>query len=66
MLHEISFLFLWPARTRATNARSQAAALIARMPRSSSPVRATRASFAAIMSVLAASMRRASHLRAHT
>ena len=50
-------------RTRATNAGSHAAALMVRMPCSSSPVRLMRASLAAIMSVLALSMRRASHLR---
>ena len=52
-----------PKCTRAMNAGSQAAALMARMPCSSSPVRLTRASLAAIMSVLALSMRRASHLK---
>ena len=45
-------------------AGSHAAALMARMPRSSSPMRRTRTSLAAIIAVLAASMRSASHLHA--
>lgn len=48
--------------TWATKAGSQAAALIAWMPRSISPVRFTRASLDFILVLVAASMRLASHL----